>query len=76
MEKKIQFSIIYYILVLLLLFGLQYWFVSKEIPEIPYKDFKEYVKLGAVKEVAIGETKIVGQLKPLTASTSHVADTS
>jgi len=76
MGKKIQFSIIYYILVLLLLFGLQYWFVSKEIPEIPYKDFKEYVKLGAVKEVAIGETKIVGQFKPLTAVAMQVADTS
>ncbi len=75
MEKKVQFSIIYYILVVLLLFGLQYWFVSRQVPEIPYRDFKEFVRMGAVQEVAISETKIVGRLKPLTQITPQVKDT-
>ncbi len=75
MEKKVQFSIIYYILVVLLLFALQYWFVSHQVPEIPYRDFKAYIRMEAVQEVAIGETKIVGRLKPLNEIKRQVPDT-
>ncbi|NOX36297.1 MAG: ATP-dependent zinc metalloprotease FtsH [Calditrichaeota bacterium] len=75
MEKRWKFSILYYLIAILLLFGFQYWFVSKQIPEISYKEFKDYVQLGAVDEVAIGETKIVGKFKSWKSIRETVSDT-
>jgi len=54
MEKRWAFSILYYLIVILLLFGFQHWFVSKQISEISYKECKDSIQLGAADEVAMG----------------------
>ena len=51
-------------LALLLVLGLaqMYWFVPQG-RTIPYSEFKEYVKNGAVAEIVVGEASIHGSLK-------------
>jgi cell division protease FtsH len=55
---------LWYGLALLLILGLaqMYWFVPAG-KTIPYSEFKEYVKNGAVAEVFVGDTSIRGTLK-------------
>jgi cell division protease FtsH len=55
---------LWYGLALLLILGLaqMYWFVPAG-KTIPYSEFKEYVKNGAVTEVFVGDTVIRGTLK-------------
>ena len=55
---------LWYGLALLLILGLaqMYWFVPAG-KSIPYSEFKDYVKNGAVSEVFVGDTSIRGTLK-------------
>ena len=55
---------LWYGLALLLVLGLaqMYWFVPQG-KSIPYSEFKEYVKNGAVTEVVVGDVSIRGTLK-------------
>src|SRR5688500_12648039 len=55
---------LWYGLALLLILGLaqMYWFVPQGKP-LPYSEFKELVKSGAVAEVVVGEQLIRGTLK-------------
>jgi cell division protease FtsH len=55
---------LWYGLALLLILGLaqMYWFVPQG-KAIPYSEFKEYVKNGAVSEVVVGDVTIRGTLK-------------
>jgi cell division protease FtsH len=55
---------LWYGLALLLILGLaqMYWFVPQG-KAIPYSEFKEYVKNGAVSEIVVGDVSIRGTLK-------------
>lgn len=64
MENKTKFSIWYYILAFLLLLFLQVlFFSSTQVPEISYKQFRDYLVAGKIERVVLTETKIFGELK-------------
>jgi cell division protease FtsH len=66
MEKRRQqqFSIGYFILAVLIIFGLQSYFASPPVETISYSQFKALVKKGQVSDLVLGEKAIRGQIKP------------
>ena len=68
---------LWYGLALLLILGLaqMYWFVPAG-KTIPYSEFKDYVKNGAVTEVFVGDTSIRGTIKNPIANGNRRASTS
>ncbi|RMG66859.1 MAG: ATP-dependent metallopeptidase FtsH/Yme1/Tma family protein [Calditrichaeota bacterium] len=63
METRTKFSIIYFLIVFLGLFALQYYLTTTSQADISYKTFRELVSLNAVKAVSIGEHTIHGLLR-------------
>jgi cell division protease FtsH len=59
-----QFSIGYFIVALLILFGLQSYFAAPRVETIDYSRFKALVKKGLVANLVIGEKAIHGDIKP------------
>jgi cell division protease FtsH len=65
MEKRQQqFSIGYFILVLIIVLGLQAYFASPSVETISYSQFKSLVKNRQVSNLVIGEKTIRGEIKP------------
>ena len=61
-HKKTQFSILYVLVALLIILGLQ-WFLGNGLStDIPYSDFKKDLADGKVKEIVISPSDIQGTL--------------
>ncbi len=64
-DKKPRFSPVYYIVVVLIILGLQlafFWSGSSE--EIPYSKFREYIQKDRIESVKIAPERIYVNLKP------------
>ena len=64
-DKKPKFSLVYYIVIVLLLIGLQlafFWSGSSE--EIAYSTFRKYIEENRIESVKIAPERIYVQLKP------------
>ena len=78
-HKKTQFSILYVLVALLIILGLQ-WFLGNGLStDIPYSDFKKDLADGKVKEIVISPSDIQGTLstpggQPLSFHTMRVDD--
>lgn len=67
---------------MLILFGLQWFFLVGASVEIPYSDFKTYLEKGMIKEVVISDTVIKGLMqdptgksdKPVPFTTNRIQD--
>ncbi len=59
-----QFSIGYFIIALILLFGLQTYLAAPQVETISYSQFKALVKKGLVSDLTLGEKAIHGAIKP------------
>jgi len=81
-HKKTQISLAYFIIAIVILFAFQWIFLAGSTMEIPYSDFKSYIKKGLIKEVIIAPTSIKGTMidptgksdKPIIFSTTRVID--
>ena len=64
MEKRIKFSIFFYLLIFALIFAAQSLFFSGPgIEEISYKDFRDRIEAGKVETVVLTSDKIFGMLR-------------
>ena len=63
METRTKFSLIYFLIVFLGLFALQYYLSNANQVNISYKTFRELVVLDAVKAVSVGRQTIHGMLR-------------
>src|SRR5581483_5069119 len=64
MERKTEIAVWYAILAITAVIFIQYfWISSQHIEEIPYSKFEQLLKAGAVKDVEIGQDRILGTLK-------------
>jgi len=61
---KQHFSIGYFIVAMLLLFGLQYYFAAPKVETIGYSEFKSLVKKRLVTNLVINEQILRGEIKP------------
>ncbi|MCW8796086.1 MAG: ATP-dependent zinc metalloprotease FtsH [Chlorobium sp.] len=64
-DKKPKFSLLYYVVIVLLLIGLQlafFWSGSSE--EIPYSEFRSYIEENKIESVKIAPERIYVNLKP------------
>jgi len=64
-DKKPKFSLLYYVVIVLLLIGLQlafFWSGSSE--EIPYSEFRSYIEENKIESVKIAPERIYVKLKP------------
>src|SRR5919109_82644 len=66
MEKRRQqrFSVGYFILAILIIFGLQTYFAAPAVETISYSQFKDLVRKGQVSDLVLGDKAIRGQIKP------------
>lgn len=60
MDSRRQFSLWYFIGVLVLLFAVQTYIASEHVETLPYSDFKTLLKAGKVKEVTVSAETIDG----------------
>ena len=64
MQKKLQFSLWYFVFALLAVFTLHdLWVQVRSVEPVPYSEFQRMVKAGEVSEIAITENAIQGTLK-------------
>ena len=64
MQKKLQFSLWYFVFALLAIFTLHdLWVQVRTVEPVPYSEFQRMVKAGEVSEIAITENAIQGTLK-------------
>src|SRR5207249_10492804 len=65
MEKRQQqFSIGYFILAILIIFGLQTYLAAPPVETLNYSEFKKLVATGQVSNLVLGEKTIRGAIKP------------
>jgi len=62
MEKNQQFSIWYFFAAFLLIVALQDYLAPPHVDNLPYSDFKAFLRSGKIAEVALGEGVITGTL--------------
>jgi len=62
MEKNQQFSIWYFFAAFLLIVALQDYLAPPHVDNLPYSDFKTFLRTGKITEVALGEAVITGTL--------------
>ena len=59
-NKQQQFTLWYYIGVIVLLFGLQIYLSQPPVATIPYSDFKRLVEAGKMRDVTVGTDTVTG----------------
>jgi cell division protease FtsH len=62
MEKNQQFSIWYFFAAFLLIVALQDYLAPPHVDNLPYSDFKTFLRTGKITDVALGEDVIMGTL--------------
>ena len=62
-KKKQDFSIVYFIVALAVMFIAQYFLLSQQIETISYSQFKTLLKKGQVAEVVVRDKTIGGSIK-------------
>jgi cell division protease FtsH len=63
MNRRVRFSLFYYLWVFTLILLIQWTFFGPAIPNISYSDFIDRVRSGAVEEVAIAQETIYGRMR-------------
>ena len=64
MQKKLQFSLWYFVFALLAVFTLHdLWVQVRSVEPVPYSEFQRMVKAGEISEISITDNSIQGTLK-------------
>jgi cell division protease FtsH len=69
-HKKTQFSVVYVIIGLLAIFGLQWFMGGGTSVEVPYSEFRKAIDAGKVQEISISPTEIRGTLRKADGTTT------
>jgi cell division protease FtsH len=64
MSQRIQFSLAYLLVALVVLFSLQSWLLAPRTVDIPMSKFLELLKADKIEKVAVAEREIRGVAKP------------
>jgi len=64
MEPKQQFSIWYFVAVVLIVIAFQNFYVQRHVETLAYSEFKSTVKAGKVIEATVNEATVTGKLSP------------
>jgi len=64
MEKRIRFSIWYFVGAFLVLLVLHTYWIQEQIKEIPYAQFKQLVRSGKIADVVLGPDYVTGKIDP------------
>ncbi len=62
-EKKTHFSIWYFVLAMIILMAFQTYFLSDQVGQIPYNEFKKLLKSNKLTDIVIYEDIITGKVK-------------
>jgi cell division protease FtsH len=62
-KKQTDFSVVYFIIALVVMFGAQYFLVTKQVETISYSQFKALVKKGQVTDVVLRDKTVGGSIK-------------
>ena len=63
LEKKTHFSIWYFLGAMIILMAFQSYFLSEQVGQIPYNEFKKLVKANKVSDITLYEDIISGKVK-------------
>ena len=64
MKDQTQFHMRYWLIAILAFLAIQYVLtLQQQVATLPYSEFEQHLKAGAIEELAIGETRIEGLLK-------------
>ncbi|HSR10546.1 MAG TPA: ATP-dependent metallopeptidase FtsH/Yme1/Tma family protein, partial [Thermodesulfobacteriota bacterium] len=63
MPPRARFSVWYFLVVFLLFFLVQQYFLSSKVETISYSRFKEYLSAGQIADLTIGPERISGKIK-------------
>src|ERR1051326_4711323 len=74
MDKRTQLNLVYAIIAIVVLLGLQSWWHAAHVTEvIPYSDFEKYLDQGKLDQIVVTDNYIEGHFKqPLDGKTSFV----
>jgi cell division protease FtsH len=61
MEKKMKFSLAYFLAAFLLILAVEYYLASREIATISYSEFRQLVREGLVNDLQIGADSMQGK---------------
>ena len=70
-QKKVHFSLWYFIVALLLITWLQGYMAEPQREKIPYSEFKQWVRDGKVEDLVLGPDRIRGEFKDDKGQTQH-----
>jgi cell division protease FtsH len=63
-DRRTRFTILYFLIALLLVVGLNYLFVSRQSSEqVPYSELKQRVAAGQIKSVVVGDQSIRAEVR-------------
>ena len=62
MERKSQLTLWYWVALIGLLVGMQYYLIDSHAATIPYSDFKTLLAAGKVREATVGQSTIAAQV--------------
>src|SRR4030042_1552627 len=62
-EKKTHFSIWYFVLAMIILMAFQTYFLTDQVGQIPYNEFKKLLKANKLSDLVIYEDLISGKVK-------------
>ena len=62
-QKKVRFSIWYFVAAMLLFFWFQSYTGGQQTEKISYSDFKQWVREGKVENLVVGPEQITGNVK-------------
>ncbi|HEX2650153.1 MAG TPA: ATP-dependent zinc metalloprotease FtsH [Burkholderiales bacterium] len=64
MEKRVQFSIWYFLIAMVAVVWIrQFWVDATQVEPITYSEFQDYLRQGKVDEVVIGQNAVQGKFK-------------
>ncbi len=61
MNKTHQFNLTYFLFTLMLIFAFQFWFSYREIVQLPYSEFLQFLQSGQIEEITVTENRIEGK---------------
>jgi cell division protease FtsH len=61
-DRRTRFSIVYFLLVLVAIIGLNYFLARQETRRLPYSELKARIEAGQVRHVAVGQDYLTAQV--------------
>ena len=63
LEKRTRFNLVYFVLAVAVMLGVQWWQAAQTLEMLPYSEFERMLAEGRIAEVTVSERQVVGKLK-------------